>query len=365
MVEPAVGSSLADHLRRRIALEGPLSLAVYMETALLHPRLGYYATRDPFGQAGDFVTAPEISQMFGELIGACLAQVWQEMGRPYPVRLIEFGPGRGTLMADVLRAARHVPDFLSAIRVHLVEASPTLRARQEETLRTRASDAPIEWHGHLGEVPEGPLLVVANEFFDALPIRQYRKSAEGWRERLVDVNERGDFVFVHSPPQSAPPSMAAESAAVGDVIEVSSAAIGLADTLARRIVDSRGAALVIDYGPTESAPGDSFQAVHRHRFADPLIAPGESDLTAHVDFAALNRVARDAGADVFGPMAQGEFLRRLGIDVRAERLSRDVSPARAAEVAAARARLVEATGMGTLFKAVAWQSPGLARPPAF
>lgn len=365
MANRGPGSPLAEHLRQRIAAEGPLSLASYMETVLLHPRFGYYATRDPLGRAGDFITAPEISQMFGELVGAWLAQVWQEMGAPAMIRLVELGPGRGTLMADILRAARLRPGFLSALRVHLIEASPVLRGRQEEALRPHATSVPIAWHDHLDQVPEGPLLALANEFFDALPVRQYQKSTEGWHERLVGANEEGQFIFVLSPPQPAPPGAVATLAAVGDVVEVSTAAIGLADALARRIVRDGGTALAIDYGPAESAPGDSFQAVRGHRFADPFADPGTADLTAHVDFAALARAAREAGAHVFGPVTQGEFLKRLGIDLRAHRLTRDGGPMRAAAVEAARARLVGAAGMGTLFKALAWRSPGLPAPPGF
>ncbi len=312
---------LAGHLRRVIAAEGPITVARYMEEALGHPRLGYYMRGDPFGARGDFVTAPEISQIFGELVGLWCAVVWRAMGRPAPVLLVELGPGRGTLMADALRAvAGAAPDFRAALAVHLVETSPALKDRQRAAL----AEAAPRWHRSLESVPEGPMLAVANEFFDALPVRQFERTSGGWRERLVGVDSATGVFRFQSAPRQTPeaelilPPLAA--AAAGSIVESRPAADELAKALARRVAARGGAALVVDYGPAHSAPGDSLQAVKAHRYHDALEAPGEADLTAHVDFAALARAAGGAGARVHGPVAQGRFLSALGIDARAAKL---------------------------------------------
>jgi NADH dehydrogenase [ubiquinone] 1 alpha subcomplex assembly factor 7 len=344
-----------------------MSVATFMGLCLGHPVHGYYPARDPFGRAGDFITAPEISQMFGELIGLWAAAVWQAMDAPPQVALVEFGPGRGTLMADALRAARLAPAFAAALHVHLVETSPVLQRRQQETLASVG--VPLAWHREPAAVPGGPLIVIANEFVDALPVHQAVKTPGGWHERMVGIGPDGRLVFaLHPDPllgfaAVVPPAVA--SAPAGAVYEWRSGEV--VAEIARRVVAHGGGALVIDYGHVESALGETLQAVGRHGFADPLAAPGEVDLTAHVDFAALARAARAAGARVHGPLVQGTFLRRLGIEARAAALRAHATAAQAADIDAALARLVGSGGeaMGELFKAVAFADPKLGALPGF
>ena len=363
--------SAAEALRRRIAVEGPITIAAFMADALGLPGLGYYATRDPLGASGDFTTAPEISQMFGELLGLWCVDAWMRMGRPAPVRLVEPGPGRGTLMADALRAARVAPDFLAAVRVHLVETSPVLRDRQAQTLTGHAGlAAPPEWHADLAEVPEGPTLLLANEFFDALPIRQFERHPDGWHERRVDVDPAtGGFRMAVDPLPSAAAALIPEEvrirAPVGGVAEVSPAGRTVARLIGERVARYGGAALVIDYGHDRPAPGDTLQAVKGHAYAPVLEAPGTADLTAHVCFASLAAAAGEAGAEAHGPVGQGAFLERLGIRIRADRLRRTGTPAQAAAVDAALSRLVDADQMGTLFRVLAITAPGFGIPAGF
>jgi len=364
---PGAPGGLLAHLRRRIAREGPLTVAAFMEEALLNPSGGYYTTRDPFGIRGDFITAPEISQMFGELIGAWCAAVWQGLGRPDPIHLVELGPGRGTLMADLLRATRSTPGFNGAARVHLVEVSPALRARQRETLAQAPMSAPPVWHDGFATVPEGPLLVIANEFFDALPIRQFQKAETVWRERLIAIADDGTLRVVLSSPTPVEALIPRElrHAPEGAVVEVCPAAIGLVHTVAARVARDKGAALIVDYGHPRSALGDTLQAVKEHAYHDVLADPGEADLTAHVDFGALARAAGEAGAVVFGPIPQGTFLTRLGLAARASALSAKANATQAGDIAAAVRRLTEADAMGALFKVLALMPPGHAAPPGF
>ena len=304
----------------------------------------YYAAHDPFA---DFTTAPEISQVFGELLGLWAAVVWQSMGKPAPMLLVECGPGRGTLMADALRAIRRMmPDFAAALRVHLVENSPRLRAVQA------AAVPGAQFHDRIDSLPDGPMILLANEFLDALPIRQFVRRGDGWMERYV-----ADGAFVE---QRANHTGAATD---GDVVEVGDAAASLVAQLARRITAQGGAALVIDYGPEKSAPGDSLQALHGGTKADPLASPGLSDLTAHVDFEALAGAA--AGAAVHGPLAQGLFLTRLGLFQRTGVLARTLQPAHAAAMLDGARRLAEPDQMGRLFKALCISHPALPEPPGF
>jgi SAM-dependent MidA family methyltransferase len=348
---------LKTKLRRLIEANGPMSVAEYTAHCLGDPERGYYVTRDPFGAAGDFVTAPEVSQMFGEIVGAWLVHAWQLCGAPSPVRLAELGPGRGTLMADMLRVAARAPQFLASLSVHLVETSRALRAVQRATLSRAAAE--IHWHEAFQQLPGGPLLLVANEFFDALPIRQFVRIGEAWRERVVGLDATGKLAFGIGPGRLD----AALSAPQGAVAEIRPAADALVADIARRIVADGGAALIIDYGYTESAAGDTLQAVRGHAFADPLDAPGETDLTAHVDFSALARRARNEGAAVHGPMPQGEFLLALGLRERAARLAASADAATCAGLQAAVERLAGPHGMGTLFKVLAIALPGLQLPP--
>jgi NADH dehydrogenase [ubiquinone] 1 alpha subcomplex assembly factor 7 len=356
---------LAEALARRIRAQGPLTVAEFMAEALGHPEYGYYMTRDPFGRRGDFTTAPEISQVFGELIGLWCADLWQRAGRPAPILLVELGPGRGTLLADALRAARRAPAFLEALRLHLVETSPVLRRAQEKTLR----GYDLVWHETIATLRPGPALVIANEFFDALPIRQFVKTDGGWHEKLVGLAADADaLAFALSPgpsPATAliPPSF--RNASPGTVCEVGTASCTVADTLASRLAAEGGAALIIDYGYFPRALGDTFQAVRRHRRHDPLEAPGSADLTAHVDFAGLGEAARAAGGRVFGPVTQGAFLEALGIAARSERLLQRASPGQAADIGIAVRRLIDPGEMGTLFKALAIAAPGWPAPAGF
>lgn len=352
-------------IARRIRATGPLTVAEFMAEALQHPRLGYYATRDPLGAAGDFVTAPEVSQVFGELIGLWCADVWARMGRPDPVLLVELGPGRGTLMADALRALGVAPDFRRALCLHLVETSPALRAAQAKAL---ASAEPV-WHASLGDVPSGPLVLIANEFLDALPIRQFERRGGAWHERRVGLaRDEATLAFVLEPaasPSTAliPPRLA--DAPDGNVLEIRPAAAGLSTDLAKRLTVDAGAALFIDYGHGVSACGDTLQAVRGHRYHPVLEAPGSVDLTAHVDFQAFAEPALAAGARVRGPVTQRDFLRALGIEVRARQLLANASPETRTTTDSGIRRLIEGSEMGTLFKVLALTHPDLPIPAGF
>ena len=343
-------------LRSLIDANGPMTVAEYMAHCLGDPEHGYYTTRDPFGAGGDFVTAPEVSQMFGEIVGAWLVHTWRLVGAPSPVRLVELGPGRGTLMADILRVARKAPDFANAISVHLVETSPVLVGRQREALA--AFGLEVRWHGAVFDVPEGPLLLVANEFFDALPIRQFIRVEGIWRERAIGLRD-GQLAFGLGPGRLETPIEAAD----GCVLEIAPASDALAAEIAARIREHGGAALVIDYGHAETAVGDSLQAVRNHRFADPLGAPGAADLTAHVDFRALAARASAEGVAVHGPIEQGAFLLALGLLQRAGQLGADASQSTRAALRAAVERLAGPQEMGGLFKVLALTPEGVTPSP--
>ncbi len=358
-------ATLKDRLVRQIEAHGPITVDQYMSAALADPEFGYYMTRDPLGRGGgrsggrggDFITAPEISQMFGELIGLWLASAWQRMAAPDPVRLVELGPGRGTLMADALRAMAGMPGLAQAVDLHLVETSPVLMAEQRSRLDGN-------WHETLAQVPEGPLLLVASEFFDALPIRQYvmttRDGDEGWHQRLVGV-AGGDLVFVCGEP-AGDLELAGKA---GDIFEASPASVAMVGEIAGRLADNSGAALIIDYG--HGAPGlsDTLQAVRGHQYAEVLDEPGEADLTAHVDFAALAEAARGAGAAVHGPVPQGAFLKSLGIRERADRLSKAADPGQRRDIETALQRLTGRDTMGELFRVMALTEAGAPAPAGF
>jgi len=358
------GPPLLPILRRLVAEQGPLTVAAYMALALGHPRHGYYRTRDPFGARGDFTTAAEISQLFGEALAVWTALMWASLGRPAPVNLVELGPGRGTLMADVIRTlARIAPDLAAAARLLLVETSPTLRAKQETALRGQAA----QWHESFSTVPPGPMILLANEFFDALPIRQFARAGGAWRERLVDWDEAaGALSFRAGPPLAGavPPALAA--APDGAVYEINPAATALAEEIGARLAAAPGAALAIDYGRAQTAAGDTLAAIEGGRKdSDPLSAPGEADLTAHVDFEALATAFAKGGAHCFGPVTQGDLLRALGIEARLEALSARADAVQAAALAAGARRLIAPEGMGTIFLALAAASPGISPPPGF
>lgn len=352
---------LAQILARRIAAEGPLRLDQYMAECLLHPRHGYYATRDPFGRAGDFITAPEISQMFGEMLGLLLAQVWVDQGKPAPFLLVELGPGRGTLMADVLRAIAALPEMALAAQVHLVEASATLRAVQ----RDRLAGQNVVWHHSVDTLPDAPLFLLANEFFDALPIRQFVRRGDGWTERQVGVSPDGTLRPGLSPVHAVGElAQRIDDTRDGDVVEVCPAAAPVMAALGAQIARSGGVAIVIDYGDWRSL-GDTFQALRGHQPEDPFATPGEADLTAHVDFEALAGAASAAGAAVSAMTPQGILLERLGIAARARALAQRLSGDALESHIAAHRRLTHPEEMGHLFKCLAIYPRGAALPPGF
>ncbi len=357
--------TLVCKLKRRIASAGAITLAHYMEACLGDPEFGYYATRDPFGVEGDFITAPEISQIFGELIGLWCVSVWRDMGAPSPLRLVELGPGRATLMADALRAVRLVPEFLQATHIHLVETSPVLRGTQSTNLR--ATPMRPLWHHRLGDVPGGAAIVIANEFLDALPVRQFERREGAWFERCVGVSDTGGFIFCTAPAPLETPDMLPASVRVGakdgDIAEIRPGAEALVEDLAGRAKHHPLAALVIDYGHRVSAPGETLQAVKAHEFSDPLAMPGEADLTAHVDFAELGGTAVKNGLQVHGPIPQADFLNALGLRERCARLM-EKAPEKDRELIASGAkRLADRAQMGEHFKVMALTSEGLTPPP--
>jgi NADH dehydrogenase [ubiquinone] 1 alpha subcomplex assembly factor 7 len=311
----------------------------------------YYAVQDPFA---DFTTSPEISQVFGEILGLWAAVTWQLLGQPDPVLLVEAGPGRGTLMADALRAVRvATPDFRAALSVHLIETSPRLRAAQASRLPGST------WHLDLSTVPAQPMILLANEFLDALPIRQFVRRGSGWAERFVDAGQ-----WLEQPADAAEVP-AGRAVAEGDIVEVNEAARGFIAPIAARFMRDKGVALFLDYGPEYSAAGDSLQALARTRPVDPLVHAGSADLTAHVDFSDLAAVARASGASVQGPFPQGPFLTALGLFQRTERLARNRTAAEASALTEAAKRLAEPAAMGHLFKVMAVCSTDCPPLPGF
>jgi NADH dehydrogenase [ubiquinone] 1 alpha subcomplex assembly factor 7 len=357
---------LEREIRRLISVAGPMPVADYMRLCLTHPQYGYYINRDPLGADGDFITAPEVSQMFGELIGLWLATVWQQLGAADNLRLIELGPGRATMLLDALRATKKVPGFQAAIVLHLVEISPALRRLQEHRLAPLG--LPMLWHTGLDEVPAGPCLIVANEFIDALPVRQAVKQADGWHERLVDIGADGALtIAVARDPLThfeATLPHGLRLSPVGSIYEWR--ADGVAMEIGRRVRDN-GAALIVDYGHAWYGLGETLQAVSRHAYSSPLHSPGEVDLTAHVDFQALAQSAESMGARVHGPVAQRDWLRRLGIEQRAAALKAHVPHGETVEIDQALARLTASggKGMGDLCKAIAIADPKLNSLPGF
>jgi SAM-dependent MidA family methyltransferase len=359
-------NALGQRIARLIEAQGPISIAQFMTIALHDPQSGYYATRDPFGRTGDFITAPEVSQMFGELLGLWIAQCWHDQKRP-DARLVELGPGRGTLMSDALRViGQLMPEFLTKVEVVLVEASPTLTAIQKETLA--ASGAKIRWATQFDDtLGDLPLFLLANEFFDALPIRQFVKTERGWCERMVVLTGDGALDFALTP-EAVPSSLIApnrDGAPMGAVYETSPAASALIQQIAEVIAHKGGAALVVDYGyGAEAGFGETLQAVFDHRYANVLEAPGDADLSAHVDFAALGEEARVAGAKPYGPVGQGDLLEAIGIVQRAATLARGQLGSNP-EIDGQLERLILPEQMGTLFKTLAILPEAAPTPPGF
>jgi len=358
---------LAEKIKAIISVNGPISVTDYFALCLADPEHGYYKTRDPFGCGGDFVTAPEVSQLFGEMIGVFLVEAWRQHLKPTRnLRIAEIGPGRGTMMADILRTVRQLaPELYEAATVHLVETSPALRTIQQATLASYSSK--LQWHDSFDEIPQGFLLLAANEFFDAVPIRQFVKTANGFRERLITVDEYGNLSFAIGVTGLDPALLPQghQVAALGSIAEVAPARMAIMQMLSDRLFDSGGTALVIDYGHPATGLGDTLQAVFKHTFDPPLAHPGEADLTSHVDFQSLAEVARNRSIVINGMMTQGEFLLKLGLLERAGALGRGKSPGQQAEIQAAVERLA-GTGpneMGELFKVMSVSSPDVQIAP--
>ncbi|MGB0570515.1 MAG: class I SAM-dependent methyltransferase [Alphaproteobacteria bacterium] len=347
------GQPVVRRLTRLIAEHGPISVADYMKIVLGDPEGGYYANRDPFGVDGDFTTAPEISQMFGELIGLWCVDAWQRIGAPAEFALVELGPGRGTLMADTLRALATLPACRAAAQIHMVETSPTLRTAQQKALQGQN----VTWHDAVPTLDGLPAIFVANEFLDALPVRQFVKTRDSWRERMVDHNiATGALTFTATGTASPDGPNAARlltDASEGDILEESPAVTAVVSAIATHIATHGGSALFVDYGHRRTAIGETLQAVRQHRPIGPLDAPGTSDVTAHVDFQRVAEAATAAGVRSLGPLDQGVFLQRLGIRERAKALRGNADERQTRDLNAALTRLIGPSEMGTLFKVMA------------
>ncbi len=357
-------TALSHHIANLIRQNGPISLDRYMDLALAHPEHGYYRTRDPLGREGDFTTAPEISQMFGELLGLWSVDMWQKLGSPNALNLIEFGPGRGTLMADALRAAQLVPAFADAAKVVFLETSPPLRAEQKKRVPNAS------WIDAVEALPDGPCLILANEFFDALPIKQFQKTGNGWQERCVALQSSADsdrpiFEYSLADTLTEPSTFAASvrDAPEGSLAELCPVGLAIMEQMRTHFDANPGAALIIDYGYAQSASGDSFQALKGHKFVDPLAEPGEADLTAHVDFEALAKPY--SKATVCGPTEQRAFLEALGINTRANTLAATANEQQRRDITSALKRLTERDAMGSLFKVMAVTSQSVPAPAGF
>ena len=378
VVEEAVAldddNLLAKKLVARIKQDGPLTLHDYMFACAADPEFGYYIVRDPFGTRGDFITAPDICQMFGELMGLWCVHVWAELGQPKNCKLIEMGPGRAGLMSDALRAVSMVPAFVQSVEVHFVETSKALAKAQEERLRQDAADQERQlpdlfWHERLEDVPEGPSFLIANEFLDALPIRQYQHKGGQWFERMVTLDDQENFVFAladHPHEDLTVLSPAHEKAVEDDFLEIRPAMPPLVEQIAQRARSHPFAGLFIDYGYSAPALGDSFQAIKAHEFTDPLLEPGVADVTAHVDFSHILDVAREQGLASSGPVTQRDFLIALGVRERAAALMQEMENMMAAQqFLSGFQRLVDPKEMGTLFKVVALRGADQGEVPGF
>lgn len=355
-------SALLPIIREKIENEGPISIAEYMALALGHPEHGYYRKQNPLGAKGDFITAPEISQVFGEMVGVWIAQMWHQTGGG-PISLVELGPGRGTLMADLLRATKKVPNFHDSLTVHMVETSPVLA--HEQYLALRNEHRRIEWLDSVDELPESRTFLVANEFFDALPIRQYVITPEGMCERRVYWNHKTESLeYILGAPGL---SLAKSGTTIpsGTIIEQCPAARGIMRTIASHIKTHGGAALLFDYGYMGDAHQDTLQAVKSHQFHPVLKDPGDADLTAHVDFTTLMDISRELGVSVHGLETQGAFLTRMGAQLRAEMLMKNAGDDQRKRIASSVERLISPQAMGDLFKVMAICSDGSIEAPGF
>lgn len=360
-----MSTGIAAKIAERIRNGGPVSIAAFMTEAMFDPLEGYYATKNPIGAGEDFITAPSVSQMFGELTGLWCAQVWMDMGRPARFQLVELGPGTGQMMSDIIRAGRAVPGFLDAAQITLIEASAALKMVQGRTLTPMGVQA--MWADRLENVPAGPSIIVGNEFLDCLPLRQAVKQGGHWHERLINLNEDGGFEFVMGPRLGVEADLIPASLSDspdGTLVELRPGDQQVMDVLSRRFAEHPGRALFIDYGPATSEPGDTFQAIRQHTKADPLDAPGTADLTARVDFQQLGVFAGQGRLDFAGPVTQGEWLKALGLEVRAASLIQS-RPDQKTTIARQVMRLTEPDQMGELFKVMTFSTQGLPNPPGF
>ena len=359
-----LGQVIAD----MIVADGPMPIDRFMALALGHNEHGYYMGRDPFGRTGDFITAPEVSQMFGELIGIWVAAGWQMMDAPGSWNLIELGPGRGTLMADLVRACSVMPGLRDGMKVHMVEMSPALKVVQGETMKRAGIE--VQWHDRLEDVPDAPSLIIANEFFDALPVRQLQAQSGRWHERVVGLDADNALVFglaSDAVAQAMVPSWAGDAASAGDgaIAEISPVRDAVAREVGRRVAKEMGAALIIDYGHVKSATGDTLQAIAKHQFADILSQPGKADVTTHVDFEALAGALSADGARVYGPVTQGDFLVKMGLKEREEMLRKRADARQRIRLSKGAQRLVSGNEMGQLFKVLALAHPDMPKPAPF
>lgn len=349
--------SLTNELRALIKANGPIPIARYMAEALGHPKYGYYIKQDPFGTSGDFITAPEISQLFGEMIGIWFIHHWHHLGAPDVVHLIELGPGRGTLMSDIIRTLKLLPPLHQAVQVHFVETSPTLRDAQ----KLKVPNA--QWHDRLDDIEDGFSFIIANEFFDALPIRQLVKLGQGWHEQFVLWNDEAEhfapFADRSSPDLSTLVPSQLRDGPEGSIFEFSPASQAITQNISERIRDFGGLGLLIDYGHTQHGLGDTLQALKNHQYAPVFETPGDADLTAHVDFEALLHSACSSGCQAFGPTTQGQFLKSLSIEPRAEKLAASATEKQALNIKQALHRLISDEEMGELFKVLAIAPKGL------
>ncbi len=358
-------TTLQEQLKAYIHSNGPISVRAFMEACLYDPMHGYYRKGNPIGSDGDFITAPEISQMFGEILGVWAVSSWQAMGQPVPLQIIELGPGRGTLMSDVLRALSQLHPAFETISVHLVERSDTLRAQQKASLQ--GFGGPVSWYENLKDVPSGPSLLIANEFLDCLPIRQFVQTNDGWHERVVALDKDGTFCFAvgNKLRDGVIIPQRYKAAEPGSVFEFCPVFEGLMNEMSRFSNTHPFAGLFIDYGFEGPALGESLQAVHKHKMVSPFTSPGNVDLTAHVDFTAFSALAVARGMKSFGPRDQGAFLSQLGIGTRAQKLASSVQDVQAEKLLVDAVRLVAPEQMGSLFKVLCVTSPAVAVPPPF
>jgi NADH dehydrogenase [ubiquinone] 1 alpha subcomplex assembly factor 7 len=356
-------TDVVQHLKDLIRADGPITIAEFMHVALTARGDSYYRSRDPLGAAGDFVTAPEVSQIFGELIGLWCADVWRQLGAPKRFALVELGPGKGTLMKDALRAVRIVPGFLESVSVVLVEVNEALKRVQREALPA----LPVHWRDRFDDIDDshGPMIVIANEFFDALPVHQFARTQKGWAERCVGLDARGEFAFGLAPASAAAVPEALRDAAVGAVVEIAPARAAVAEAIGARIGASGGAMLAIDYGFAGPAVGDTLQAVKAHKYVDALAEPGSADLTSHVDFTALGEALAAGGGRVCPLVMQGDFLNAIGAPARVAALKAKASAVQGADLDAALHRLTDAQAMGSLFKVLCVVAPASVQPAGF